>query len=173
MPAVVQVNLKMGRLRRWAARRPDAKHYLRRIELAPCASPSPANCLLRGTRELPWGQNPQAAIRTLIQGEAQTDWPEKATVRLFDFVGPIAQIDDWEAEADLLSPKVVSPIWEELRELASGRRLGVIELSQSQRLMVPVMAMRESGARVEWATAPESTFPTSLAFGSSEGTEDW
>ena len=174
MPALAELKLEVGKFRRWAARRPDAR-YLREIELAPCNSTSPDNCLLRGIRELPWGASPREAIRSLVQEEAPSVWPAKTTVRLFDFVGPVAQIDDREAEAELLSTEIVSPIWDDLRGLATDRQLGMIELNQLKRLMVPVMALPESGAKVDWVPAPESTLLTRLAFeGANEAAgEDW
>jgi len=167
MPATTQVDIEVKTFRGWAAKRPEAVGYLREVELAPCASSAPEACLLRGTRELPWGRDPGAAIRTLVMDEEPASWPTTSTVRPFDFKGPVALIDDVAAETELLSTQVSSPIWDDLRGLAGGRRLGAIELSQMKRLMVPIFAFTESGARVDWARGPESVFLTALAFPSS------
>lgn len=175
MPALTQVEIEVRTFDGWAARRPHDSRYLRRVQLAPCTSSSPEACLLRGTCELPWGSDPAAAIRTLVAGEARSAWPETATTRKFAYEGPVAQIDDARVEEELLSTESSSPVWEDLRELATDRRLGAIELNQLKRLMVPVFAFGESGARVEWMPGPESVFKTALAFPAPEvqGEEDW
>ncbi|HEU4706604.1 MAG TPA: hypothetical protein VFS64_05430 [Solirubrobacterales bacterium] len=172
MPALTQVDVEVRTFNGWAARRPEDRRYLRRVDLAPCTSSSPDACLLRGTCELPWGEDPGAAIRTLVTGEATQVWSETTTTRKFAFEGPVAQIDDVATETELLSTESASPLWESLRGLATDRRLGMIELNQLKRLMVPIFAFGESGAQVNWMLGPESVFPTALAFPGVEAGED-
>lgn len=172
MSTLTDVEIEVRTFNGWAARRPEDTRYLRRIPLAPCTSSSPEACLLRGTCELPWGTGPGEAIRTLLGAEPSHARPETTTTRRFAFEGPVAQIDNADTETELLSTRTVSPVWESLRELATDRRLGAIELNQLKRLMVPIFAFGESGAKVNWVRGPESVFKTALAFPVSEPGED-
>jgi hypothetical protein len=179
MPVASQVEIEEKTFSGWAAKWPEAEDYLRDVELAPCASAEPESCLLRETRELSWGEDPQAAIRALVGEEEPGSWPETTALRPFDYQGPVAQINDVAAETELLSSEVASSIWDDLRGLAGDRRLGVIELNQLKRLMVPVFALRESGASFAWAPARESVLKTALALplrpevGHEDSEEDW
>lgn len=154
--------MKVGRFGRWAARRPDAR-YLREVPLSPCTHEAEGICPLRGTRELPWGRNPQEAIRSLVASEPPEERCELTTVRRFSYLGPVAQFDDYEAESLLMSPAHASPHWDELRSIAARRRLGMIELKNLKRLMVPILAMRRSESTMHWLREPESSFRTDLA----------
>ncbi len=87
------------------------------------------------------------------------------TTRLFDFSGPVAIVDDHAAEAALLSPDEPSPLWDHIRRSASKREVGLIHLTQMDRAIVPELALRSSGARLDVAQeCGESVLRPGLAF---------
>lgn len=165
MPVVSGVTFRTDRVSAWAARSAQEESYLRRLRLAPCTSEAPERCLLRGSLGLPWGETPGAAIRALLSGVDPVDWPETVGLRLFDFSGPLADIDDEDAEEGLLSPSLPSPLWDEIRDSAAERQVGLIRLNQLSQLIVPVLALRASGGALEWSPhCCESILRPELAF---------
>jgi hypothetical protein len=164
MPAIVEVKLVERTCRHWVVRPAGEQRWLQEIHLAPCPTLEPARCILRSPRALAWGRNPGEAVRSLVQGIDPADWPDKVTVRLFDFSGPAAVIDDHEAESELLSPIRPSPLWEAIRNSAVERRVGLIQLVQMGKAIVPVLALQSSGARLDpLPNCSESTLSTELA----------
>ncbi|MGN6253826.1 MAG: hypothetical protein ACTHO8_02440 [Solirubrobacterales bacterium] len=100
-----------------------------------------------------------------MRGVPEVDWPAQVTVSLFDFSGPAAVVDDPAAESELLSPLQSSPLWEQIRDSATERRVGLIHLAQMRRAIVPVLALRSSGARLGLVRdCEESTFDPRFAF---------
>jgi hypothetical protein len=165
-------------IERWAAR-PSAGEYLRPLVLATCTSPTPAQCPLQGTCELHSAESPEWAIRSLARGIGAEKLPQTTHVKRFRFVGPVAEVDDREAERRLVAKSMVSALWPELRELAEQRNMGVIELRQMGRLLVPPHALAQSFGTLEWLDGDEWTLSTELALAEVAGAqgdihrEDW
>lgn len=164
MPAIAEVNLKQGTCRRWAVRPSAEESFLRSIDLPPCPSEAPSRCILRGAHELPCGTDLIGAVRSLVDVEDPESWPPTVTARPFDYAGPIAEVNDYAAEVDLLATDSPSPLWDQIRDFASECQVGVIHLMQLHRLIVPVLALRASGGTLEWVpNCGESVFLPQLA----------
>lgn len=165
MPAFAGVKLVQRTCRRWVARPTDDLDWLRDIDLVSCPTDSPSECILRSSRQLAWGRQPGEAIKALLRNLDPGEWPPQVSATLFDFSGPAAIVEDPDAESSLLSVMEVSPLWEEIRDSALERRLGLIHLPQTGCAIVPELALRSSGARLEEvADCRESTFVPGLAF---------
>lgn len=177
-PVITETGPVATTIRRWAARPYDGE-YFNPIRLTACSSLNPEECVLQGTCELHSGRSPERAVRSMALGMAVEELPEMTVVKQFNYVGPVAEINDLEAERDLLSKSLSSDFWPRLRELGERGALGIIRLRQLGRLLVPPHAFARSPASMDWFEEGEWTLSTELALAEIAGApgdvraEDW
>lgn len=153
----------------------NGSSLLHRLDLAPCAHADPDQCLLQRPVGFPCAEEPGPAVVGLLGYLEREAWPDSVKVKRFQFSGPSAEIDDPSAEAALLSPDQLSPLWEEIREAAEQGEAALIRLRSLNQVILPTLAFERGGGEIDWAPGcRHSTFDVALALQTSvPGWEEW